>query len=422
MARQRRDDAGPEIVPVVRTRRPWLAPPRLRQVADGPTSDGAAPDAPAPEPAATRPAPRPATSRLRPLPLAVAPDIPAAETPEEVGRHWRAHLWHSTQRHGSAFRRYFSIRTNDLAAIIAFNGLIAVVPMFLLVVALAGVLLRDEALFVTFRKTVISIFPSQNARDALNDAAASRQNVGWFGLLSLIGFTWIGSSFVATVTRAINNLYDVRGSPFVRSRIRAVVVIVGFSILLMIAVLAGTLPTLFINAEVPRIFADVGSLFLFHAVGQAVSYAVSLVFAFLLFVIAYRYLPAVRQRWRDVVPGALVASVGLVVLTQVFPIYVRFYQSLPSSSSIGAAFVFVSILVTWSYLLAHVLLIGAWLNARADERRKLKQALTITHVEASGRAGDVPIQRAPLNEPPPLPISTHSPPLNEPPPIASRRQ
>jgi membrane protein len=414
MVSETRDDAGPESSPVGRTWRPWLSPPRPRGTDDAPADD------PTVEPAAARPAPRPATSRLSPLPLAVVPDIPAAEPAAGERRSLPAHLWHSTQRHASAFRRYFSIRTNDLAAIIAFNGLIAVVPMFLLVVAIAGVLLRDDELFRDFRKTVISIFPSQNARDALNDASASRQNVGWFGLLSLIGFTWIGSSFVATVTRTINNLYDVRGSPFVRSRIRAVVVIVGFSILLMIVVLAGTLPTLFINAEVPRIFADVKSLFLFQAIGQIVSYALSLVFAFLLFLIAYRYLPAVRQRWRDVVPGALVASLGLVLLTQVFPIYVRIYQSLPSSSSIGAAFVFVSILVTWSYLLAHVLLIGAWLNARADERRRLKQALTITHLEASGRAGDVPIQRAPLSEPPPLPIASQRAPLSEPPPLPIR--
>ena len=393
MVGQTQDDGGAVVKPEPRPRLAWLNPPRPREDAGSPW------DAQAPAPRE----PRPATSRLRPLPLAVVPDIPAAEAAEGERRTGWGYFWHSTQRHASAFRRYFSIRTNDLAAIIAFNGLIAVVPMFLLVVAIAGVLLRDDALFSDFRKTVISIFPSQNARDALNDASASRQNVGWFGLLSLIGFTWIGSSFVATVTRAINSLYDVRGSPFVRSRIRAVVVIVGFSILLMIAVLAGTLPTLFINADVPPIFEDVKNLFLFHAVGQLISYVVSLFTAFLLFLTAYRYLPAVKQSFRDVIPGALVASVGLVILAQVFPIYVRIYQSLPSSSSYGAAFVFVSILVTWAYVLSHVLLIGAWLNARAEERRRLHGALTMTHVEVTGRPTDLPIQRTPLNEPPPLP-------------------
>ncbi len=390
---QTQDDGGTTTKPGSRLRPAWLYPPSLREVAD--------PENTAPPP--IRPEPRPATSRLSPLPLSVVPEIPAAERADGDRMNVWQSMWHSTGRHASAFRRYFSIRTNDLAAIIAFNGLIAVVPMFLLVVAIAGLLLRDDDLFRTFRKAVISIFPSQNARDALNDASASRGNVGWFGLLSLVGFIWIGSSFVATVTRAINSLYDLRGSPFVRSRIRAVVVIVGFSILLMVAVLAGTIPTLFVNADVTPFFRDVEGLFIFQAAGQIISYAVSLVSAFLLFVIAYRYLPAVRQSFRDVFAGALVASVGLVILAQVFPIYVRVYQALPSSSSYGAAFVFVSILVTWAYLLAHVLLIGAWLNARSEERRRLKHALTMTHVDATSRAHDVPIQRTPLNEPPPLP-------------------
>ena len=334
-------------------------------------------------------------------PLAVTPAIPNVNQPDDQRTGW-AYLWHSTRRHAQAFRRYFSIRTNDMAAVVAFNGLIAIVPMFLLVVAIVGLLLRDDEMFRQFRRTVISVFPSQGARDALTDASATRDNVGLFGLLSLVGFAWIGSSFVATVTRAINTLYEVRGSPFVRSRIRAVVVIVSFSMLLMIVVLAATLPTLFINQEVNSYWSNIDDLFLFQAAFQILSYAISLAFAFLLFMIAYRYLPAVRQRFRDVVPGALVASVGLVLLMQVFPIYVRFYQALPSSSSYGAAFVFVSILVTWAYVLAHVLLIGAWLNARADERRRLHHSLTITHLDPGSRAHDVPIQRAPLAEPPPM--------------------
>ena len=392
MVGQTHEDAKPESTPVARSRPPWLIPPRLRD--DGAEAGNTA--------VPVLREPRPATSQLRPLPLASVPEIPAAEVADADRRTGWAYFWHSTRRHASAFRRYFSIRTNDLAAIIAFNGLIAVVPMFLLVVAIAGLLFRDDDLYRQFRMTVISIFPSQNARDALNDASASRSNAGWVGLLSLIGFTWIGSSFVATVTRAINNLYDVRGSPFIRSRIRAVAVIVVFSVLLMLAVLAGTLPTLFVWRRFDPYF-DIELGFLFEAVGQILSYVFSLGFAFLLFLFAYSYLPAVRQRFRDVMPGALVASVGLVILSQVFPIYVRVYQALPSSSSIGAAFVFVSILVSWSYVLAHVLLIGAWLNARADERRRLHRTLQMSHVEVSGRSGDVPIQRTPLNEPPPLP-------------------
>ncbi len=339
-------------------------------------------------------------------PLAVTPAIPAVDRPDDTLTGW-PYVWHSFRRHAQAFRRYFSIRTNDLAAVIAFNGLIAIVPMFLLVVAIAGLLLQDDELFRQFRRTVISVFPSQGARDALTDASATRENVGWLSLLSLLGFAWIGSSFVATVTRAINSLYDLRGSPFVRSRIRAIVVIVSFSLMLMLVVLAGTVPTLFINQQDRDFYFDgIDDLFVFQVAYQVISYAISLTFAFLLFLMAYRYLPAVRQRFRDVVPGALVAAVGLVLLMQVFPIYVRIYQSLPSSSAYGAAFVFVSILVTWAYLLAHVLLIGAWLNARSEERRRLHRSLTITHLEPGSRSHDVPIQRTPLAEPPPLPPRT----------------
>ena len=397
MALKLPDDAGQSLNQLQsRARGIWWYPAGQRvdaagrdRRADAPVADGRAVERNVPD-----------SNQPAPVPIVRMPDIPNAVGPNESPRGFRRYLIHSTQRHGSAFGRYFSTRTNDLAAIIAFNGLIAVVPMVLLVMAIAGVLLRNEGMLLDFERAVISVFPSANARTALENAVAARQNAGWLSIVSLIGFVWIGSSFVATVTRAINNLYDLRGHPFVHSRLRGTIVIFAFSVLLMAAVLAGTLPTLVVGRDVPFSFAH---LWIFHAFAQFVSYATSLIAAFGLFMVAYRFLPSLPQRWVDVMPGAGVASVGLLLLTQMFPIYVRIYQGLPSSSAYGAAFVFVSILVTWSYLLAHVLLIGAWLNARAEERRQSKRLLQMTHLDTGEALAGLPSRRPAPHEPPPMP-------------------
>ena len=75
--------------------------------------------------------------------------------------------------------------------------------------------------------------------------------------------------------------------------------------------------------------------------------------------------PAVRQRWRWVTPGAVVAVLGWVAASLGFSAYVRHFGSYNATyGSIGA----VIILLTWMYLSAFFILLGAEINAAAGER------------------------------------------------------
>jgi membrane protein len=73
----------------------------------------------------------------------------------------------------------------------------------------------------------------------------------------------------------------------------------------------------------------------------------------------------VRQRWRWVTPGAVVAVLGWVAASLGFSAYVRNFGSYNATyGSIGA----VIILLTWMYLTAFFVLLGAEINAVAGER------------------------------------------------------
>jgi membrane protein len=75
--------------------------------------------------------------------------------------------------------------------------------------------------------------------------------------------------------------------------------------------------------------------------------------------------PAVRQRWRWVTPGAVVAVLGWVAASLGFSAYVRHFGSYNATyGSIGA----VIILLTWMYLTSFFVLLGAEINAMAGER------------------------------------------------------
>jgi len=76
--------------------------------------------------------------------------------------------------------------------------------------------------------------------------------------------------------------------------------------------------------------------------------------------------PNAKQTVWDVWPGALVSAVLFLIVTQVFPIYLRFVGG---SNRYGLALGLVSLLVAAFYALAHVILFGAYINATWQHHR-----------------------------------------------------
>jgi membrane protein len=77
--------------------------------------------------------------------------------------------------------------------------------------------------------------------------------------------------------------------------------------------------------------------------------------------------PAARPRWRWITPGAVVAVLGWVAASLGFSTYVRAFGTYNATyGSIGA----VIILLTWMYLSAFFILLGAEINVATGEERR----------------------------------------------------
>ncbi len=261
-------------------------------------------------------------------------------------------------------RGYNQAGAGDLAAAIAFNALVALVPTALLLVFLAGLLFRDGQVLQIAILATFWALPSDAARDALEGVLLAKRNTGLFGILSVVGFAWIGVNFVASLGRGMNRIYGVRNRRYVHERLRGFVVIVVISFLLALAAIAAVLPTLFIRGDVRLYFEQ---WWLDEGSGQAISYAVAMAVALLLFLMIYRVVPNARQRFLDVWPGSLVATVLFLLLVQAFPLYLRFFVR---RNLYGDALLLVSLFVTWFYLMAHVLLFGTFVNATWQHHRR----------------------------------------------------
>lgn len=272
---------------------------------------------------------------------------------------WESHL--TWDKAGAVprwlYRGYHQVNAGDLAAAIAYHALVALVPSFLMLVSFGGYLLnRDEAVLRMALNAAVWALPSDTTREALQALLQARENHGWLGVASFIGFAWVGTGFMSSLARGMNRVYQVPNRHYVFQRTRAFFVVVTFAILFQLATLAAILPTFVMGREFVTYFQP---WLLTSDYGRILSYAVAITAAMCLFLLLYWGLPNAGQKFKDVWPGTIVAGALFLGIVQIFPIYIRLFHQLNRTATI---FGFVSILVFWFYLLAHVLLFGTYVN------------------------------------------------------------
>lgn len=86
----------------------------------------------------------------------------------------------------------------------------------------------------------------------------------------------------------------------------------------------------------------------------------------LIFAMMFTFLPNGRNRFRDTIPGALLASIGWLVFSDAFSIYVERYASL--SNIYGGVYAF-ALSMLWLYWCLSILFYGGALNQYLEDHR-----------------------------------------------------
>ena len=257
---------------------------------------------------------------------------------------------------GRLIRRYGEDRADLLAAAVAFNALASMFPIIIGVLAIVGLILRSPDAQTMAQALVLSIVPADDTASVLQAVNDASQNAGLFALLGLVGLLWVGSSLFDALEVALDRVYRVPPRSFVRQKLMAVGMMMLFALLVVVELMATS-----VAQFVGRMAQNL------PLVGPGVAPAVvvaggviSILAAFALCFAIYYVVPNVRLGASHVLPGTLFASLALVLLTQVFPLYALY---LGGFNKYGAIFGLFFLLMTWAYLVAAALMVGAELNA-----------------------------------------------------------
>lgn len=259
------------------------------------------------------------------------------------------------------FRRASGHDLTGMAAEMAYSFLFALFPLLLLFAAIigmvGGVMGRTDLLLEAMsRVTPFLPRPVADLFEAgILDLVTERSGaIALFGLL--LAF-WGATSGVGALMKGLDRAYGVaRARPMWRQRA------IGGLATLVIAPLC--LAVLVVSALAHGLTSWLGALtgtseqmVLLLAVLQI---PVIFVVVFAVMTLVYWTLPAVAQRYRDVLPGSLVAATGWSVVTQAFGLYISDIDAYGATYGIfGAAIAF----LLWLYLVGLVTLLGAEVNA-----------------------------------------------------------
>jgi membrane protein len=247
-------------------------------------------------------------------------------------------------------QKYFVDRGPHLAAMIAYFALLSFVPMTFLALAVLGLAGRaDETSFlVTELKRTFPAIPIE----AITELVRSVQdNAAALGIIGASVLLWTALSLFSVLESAFNIVYGEPNRPFLHGKGLAVLVMIGSLLTLFVALLVGSVGFAFVRRYVPGIFED-------PYVAYGLSVFISTIGVFIFIVSVYYLLTNAQLRLRDVLPGAVFATVLLEASFQALPIYVAYTKENPVLQTFGPP----AILLVWLYVMSNVLVFGAEIN------------------------------------------------------------
>jgi membrane protein len=273
-------------------------------------------------------------------------------------------------RVGLFVKKALDDKTPNLGALLAWGTLSAILPLMLGMLSVAGLVLRDPATLDKVYSTVYSVLPSDAVGPISSVLDGVRQgSAAGAGIVAVLLLLINGSSFFSNMASVFDQAYHVQGRNPILERAIALGMLLLTTVLLIISTLAAGVSSLVTN--IPGVL-PIGPVF-----GQVLGWSIQIVSVFVLFLLLYRVLPNANQTWRNVVPGTLLSAVLLLLISQLFPLYVRFF---PPNHAYALFGVFL-LLTFYLYLVGIVLVLGAELNAFLEQ-----PARSVALAEASARA------------------------------------
>jgi membrane protein len=258
------------------------------------------------------------------------------------------------------WQRAYRENVTGLAAMVAYNLMLAVFPFALLVLFVFGQVLRIKGVETGVLDDLQRLFPNVEQGTLSDVLERIEDNSTTIGIAAFVGSLWIGASFWGAMDTAFCRIYHVECRGWVEQK-RFSFTMLGVVVLLIAAsILLPTIEAALVSStdRLPFGLADI------RAIDTALLLGAALLIVFGLCSVIFWAVPKGHMPWRAVWPGAAFVTAAAGIVNWAFPFYLSNVSSL---SRFGSTLGFILIALLWFYLLSLALLAGATINSLRHE-------------------------------------------------------
>jgi membrane protein len=270
--------------------------------------------------------------------------------------------------------------TMNLSAALAYNLLMAIIPIVLAALALLGFVLGSlsPSTYQMVQTQVTNFAPKGVSTQGILDSVTKQlsRDSGILSVIAIVLALFNGSRLFILIEGCFGIIYHVRQRKFIQQNLMALGMLVLFIILIPVMIVAAAAPT-FILSLIQNIgLSFPGGGFLAYILGIVGG----LIAAYILFQAIYIVVPNQKISWRNSWLGSVVAAVLLQIYLILFPLYVAHFLT-----GYAASISSIIILLIFFYYFAVILMLGAEVNAFFAEgiTSTPTDLVTLVHISTS---------------------------------------
>jgi membrane protein len=267
----------------------------------------------------------------------------------------------------AAKRVWHGIQDNDLlnrAYELAYNFLLAVFPMLLVLLALLSIFAQQSDslrnnLFYYFQVALPPLAYQLVTHTLTEMLRASGGGKLTFGLVFAL---WSGSAGMTQLMTTLNAAYAVRER---RSWMKVHLISISLTLAISLLIIVALLLVLAGGYALNYVVQHIGISGLAYVGFKVAQWLFALTFVVFAFAVIYYFAPNVyEQHWYWITPGSLVGVSAWMVASAILRLYLHFANSYSKTyGSLGA----VMILMLWFYVTGLAFLIGGQINATIEQ-------------------------------------------------------
>ena len=251
----------------------------------------------------------------------------------------------------SIVRRVYEHNISQIGGQLSFFLILSTFPFLIFLNALIGyVNITPE----TLQNFLAPLFPEQivGLIGSYVEYISNNQSVSLISIGILVT-VFSASKAVRAITRALNMAYGVKAKRnFFWEIVFSMLLILGIGVVCVVIIVVVAFSTNFVE----RMAHELNISFTLINIVDAWRWVTFAAVMFLMLSMMYKFIPAKRLKFREIIPGTLFSMAGFMALTLGFSVYIKYFMT---NSALYGTIGSIILLMLWLYIVSMIIVLGA---------------------------------------------------------------